>query len=87
MASEENSNHYGVYVVFTSETLDEDKVVDKLLSHMTQVNEQLDRKPDTLPHVLLPAFNDLDELLATKPSDYKLTNYNPQQTIKAPMAV
>ena len=37
MASEENSNHYGVYVVFTSETLDEDKVVDKLLSHMTQV--------------------------------------------------
>jgi len=56
-------------------------------NHMTQVNEQLDRKPDTLPHVLLPAFNDLDELLATKPSDYKLTNYNPQQTIKAPMAV
>jgi len=56
-------------------------------NHMTQVNEQLDRKPDALPHVLLPAFNDLDELLATKPSDYKLTNYNPQQTIKAPMAV
>lgn len=41
MASEENSNHYGVYVVFTKETLDEDKVVDKLLSHMTQENDVL----------------------------------------------
>lgn len=56
-------------------------------NHMTQVNEQLERKPDTLPHVLMPAFNDLNELLATKPSDYKLTNYNPMPTIKAPMAV
>ena len=41
MASEENSNNYGVYVVFTKETLDEDKVVDKLLSHMTQENDVL----------------------------------------------
>ena len=41
MASEDQSNQYGVYVVFTSETLDEDKVVDKLLSHMTQENDIL----------------------------------------------
>jgi thymidylate synthase len=35
----------------------------------------------------MPAFNSIDELLATKTSDYKLINYDPMPSIKAPMAV
>jgi thymidylate synthase len=35
----------------------------------------------------MPAFNDLDELLATKISDYKLIGYDPMPSIPAPMAV
>ncbi len=56
-------------------------------NHMDQVNEQIIRKPKQLPHLLMPAFNDLDELLATKTSDYKLIGYDPMPSIAAPMAV
>ena len=56
-------------------------------NHMDQVNEQIIRKPKQLPHLLMPAFNDLDELLATKISDYKLIGYDPMPSIPAPMAV
>ena len=56
-------------------------------NHMEQVNEQLAREPQALPHLLMPAFNTLNELLATKTSDYKLINYSPMDTITAPMAV
>ena len=56
-------------------------------NHMEQVNEQLTRDPQALPHLLMPAFNTLNELLATKTSDYKLINYSPMDTITAPMAV
>jgi len=56
-------------------------------NHMEQVNEQLTREPQALPHLLMPAFNTLNELLATKTSDYKLINYSPMDTITAPMAV
>lgn len=41
MATEDHTNQYSVYVVFTKDTLDENKVVDKLLSHMTQENDIL----------------------------------------------
>lgn len=57
------------------------------LNHIDQVKEQLQRTPGTLPELSMPEFKDLNELLATKPSDYKLNNYNPMPSIKAPMAV
>lgn len=57
------------------------------LNHFEQVNEQISRTPQALPFLLMPAFNNLDELLATKTSDYKLINYSPMDSIKAPMAV
>ena len=56
-------------------------------NHFDAVNLQLTRTPDTGPHLLMPPFNTLNELLATKTSDYKLINYNPQDTINAVMAV
>ena len=56
-------------------------------NHFEAVNLQLTRTPDTGPHLLMPAFNTLKELTATKANDYKLINYNPQESIKAPMAV
>lgn len=56
-------------------------------NHFRQVLEQVQRKPQDLPHLLMPAFNDIRELLNTSTSDYKLINYNPMPSIKAPMAV
>lgn len=56
-------------------------------NHFDQVSEQITRQPQELPHLLMPAFNDLNELLVTKCSDYKLINYNPMSSISAPMAV
>ena len=57
------------------------------LNHFEQVNEQISRTPMSLPYLLMPAFNTLNELLATKTSDYKLINYTPMDSIPAPMAV
>lgn len=57
------------------------------LNHMDQVREQVKRYPVASPHLLMPAFNNLNELLATKTSMYKLINYTPMDSIKAPMAV
>lgn len=57
------------------------------LNHFEQVHEQLKRTPQDLPFLLMPAFNNLNELIATKTSDYKLINYTPMDSIKAPMAV
>lgn len=57
------------------------------LNHLEQVQEQLQRTPDTLPILEMPNFSTLDELINTKPSQYTLKNYNPQPSIKAPMAI
>ena len=56
-------------------------------NHTDQVREQLQRKPHELPDILMPVFNNITELLGTSTSDYKLTNYDPMDSIKAPMAV
>ena len=56
-------------------------------NHMEQVKQQLARTPMQEPHLLMPAFNTLDELLATSTSGYKLINYTPMDSIPAPMAV
>lgn len=56
-------------------------------NHMDQVREQISRKPQNGPTLEMPKFDTLEELIATKPTDYKLLNYNPMESIKAPMAV
>jgi thymidylate synthase len=56
-------------------------------NHMEQVKQQLERKPRTGPTLVMPKFTTLDELIATKPTDYVLEGYNPMESIKAPMAV
>jgi len=56
-------------------------------NHMDQVKEQITRTPMPGPHLLMPAFNNLKEIAKTVPSDYKLINYDPMDSIKAPMAV
>jgi thymidylate synthase len=56
-------------------------------NHMEQVKEQVTRTPMPGPHLLMPVFNNLKELAATKPSDYKLIGYDPMPSIPAPMAV
>jgi thymidylate synthase len=56
-------------------------------NHFEQVNLQLERKPRPGPTLEMPQFNALDQLLTTKTSDYKLLNYDPMDSIPAPMAV
>ena len=56
-------------------------------THIEQVSEQLARKPLKGPTLSMPKFATLGELLATKTSAYKLLDYNPMDSIKAPMAV
>jgi thymidylate synthase len=56
-------------------------------NHMEQVNQQIQRKPKNLPVLEMPKFDNLEQLLETKPSDYKLVGYDPMPSIKARMAV
>ena len=56
-------------------------------NHFEQVKEQLTRKERSLPTLEMPAFKNLQDLLETSTSDYKLLGYNPMDSIKAPMAV
>jgi thymidylate synthase len=56
-------------------------------NHMEQVKEQITRTPQSGPSLVMPAFEDLDQLVKTTPDQYKLINYTPMDSIKAPMAV
>jgi len=56
-------------------------------NHVDQVKEQIARPLTNRPTLIMPKFNTLDELLATKTSDYVLDNYTYMPSIKAPMAV
>ena len=56
-------------------------------NHMEQVNQQLERRAMTGPTLQMPAFNTLEELISTKPTDYILNGYDPMSSIKADMAV
>lgn len=56
-------------------------------NHFDQVKEQLKRSPVKGPVLDMPAFENVAELLDTKTSDFKLLNYSPMDSIKAPMAV
>jgi len=56
-------------------------------NHMDQVAEQIQREPVPGPVLEMPSFGDLDQLVKTTPDQYILKNYNPMDSIKAPMAV
>jgi thymidylate synthase len=57
-------------------------------NHFDQVKQQLERSPTRKhPMLVMPSFDNLEQLLSTKTEDYKLVGYNPMDTIKAPMAV
>jgi thymidylate synthase len=56
-------------------------------NHFEQVKEQIKRKPMNLPALEIPNFKSIEEVLASKPQDYKLLNYKPMESITAPMAV
>ena len=56
-------------------------------NHLDQVKLQITREPRPGPTLEIPLFKDLEELVKTTPDQYKLINYNPMDSIKAPMAV
>ena len=56
-------------------------------NHMSQVDMQLQREPQTMPFLGMPKFTNLEELLNTKPNQYELLGYTPMESIKAEMAV
>lgn len=56
-------------------------------NHYLQVKDQIMREPKPGPTLEMPAFDNIAELLKTKTSDYKLLDYDPMPSIKAPMAV
>ena len=56
-------------------------------NHLEQVKEQIKRSPLEAPKLEIPNFKSIEEVLSSKPQDYKLLNYNPMDSIKAPMAV
>ena len=54
-------------------------------NHFDAVNKQLERTPDELPTLWInPDVTDINDFTM---DDVKLVDYNPQETIKAPMAV
>lgn len=55
-------------------------------NHFDQVKEQLAREPVAGPTLKMPKFTNLGELVDTETSDYVLENYNPMNSIPAPMA-
>lgn len=55
------------------------------LNHLEQVKEQLQREPLPAPTLWInPDINNIDDFAM---DDFKLENYNPMESIKAPMAV
>ena len=56
-------------------------------NHFEQVEEQVQRKPMQPPSLQIPKFSSIEEVLKSKPKDYRLINYNPMESINAPMAV
>ena len=56
-------------------------------NHMEQVKKQIERNPRSHPTLEMPNFKSLEELLSTGTGQYTLNNYDPMDSIKAPMAI
>ena len=56
-------------------------------NHFDQVREQIRRFPKPLPTISMPKFNTISDVIMAKPKDFKLNDYDPMESIKAPMAV
>jgi len=56
-------------------------------NHVKQVMQQIEREPMDHPQLVMPDLKSLDDVLSSRVSDYKLENYNPMDSIKAPMAI
>jgi thymidylate synthase len=56
-------------------------------NHFDQVQQQLERTPRKGPTLEIPFFSNLGEIKNSKVADYKLIDYNPMDSIAAPMAV
>ena len=56
-------------------------------NHFDQVQQQLERTPRKGPTLEIPFFSNLDEIKNSKVADYKLIDYDPMDSIPAPMAV
>lgn len=54
-------------------------------NHIEQIKLQLRREPYPGPTLEMPQFSNLSELLETKPTDYKLVNYQCHDSIKMDM--
>ena len=56
-------------------------------NHFEQVKKQIKRKPMKAPKLKIPKLKSIDDVLKSKPKEYILVDYNPMESIKAPMAV
>lgn len=56
-------------------------------NHFNQVKEQITRKPKEGPTLEMPKFRSIDDVTKSSPEHFKLINYKPMDSIKAPMAV
>ena len=56
-------------------------------NHFDQVREQIKRSPKPLPTISMPKFNTISDVVMANPKDFKLNDYDPMESIKAPMAV
>jgi len=56
-------------------------------NHFDAVEQQVKRTPDVLPKLKMPELHNLGDVLESKPEYYILIDYNPQESIKAPMAI
>ena len=56
-------------------------------NHFDQVREQINRSPKPLPTISMPKFNTISDVIMASPKDFKLNDYDPMESIKAPMAV
>ena len=55
------------------------------LNHIDQVNEQLKRKPKSLP--IMNINSSITDIFQFRYDDFELINYDPDPSIKAPIAV